>query len=183
MRLKDISDIKFGFHDIPKEKGEAIYLQARNFNQFGRLTNELISYINIHQKNQGYILKDGDILLAGKGTRNFGWCYRKDLGVALASSIFFVIRPNQEFILPEYLAAVFNLPQSQSHFQQLGAGSSMQSIRKNELAEFKVPVLSMEEQKKMVQITELHHQELKLLNSLMLNKKGLYKSLITKMIN
>ena len=180
--LKHLAEIKFGWHTSPTDSKDAIYLQAKYFNEFGELVNMPDSFVSVDTQSRNFLLNDGDILLAGKGAKNFAWCYRKNnLGPAIASSIFFIIQPHLEIIYPEYLTIILNLPQSQLYFQQFGAGSSIQSIRKSELADFKIPLLSLENQKKIVDLADIHRTELKLLNNIVQKKKQLYTSILTQL--
>lgn len=181
--LKDLTTIRFGFHASPQEQGPIAYLQARQFSDAGVLLAGNETYLDMDEKNQSHLLQDGDVLFVGKGFRTFAWCYRISYGPAIASSIFFVMQPDQTQVYPEYLATVFNLPQSQAYFQQLGAGSSITSIRKNELGEFKVPLLPLEQQKQIVELTRLHTQEVHLLEAILQEKKNLYTATISTLIH
>ncbi len=182
--LKHLSEIKFGWHTSPSDSKDAIYLQAKYFNEFGELVNTPDSFVSVDTQSRNFLLIDGDILLAGKGAKNFAWCYRKkNLGPAIASSIFFIIQPNSEIIYPEYLTIILNLPQSQVYFQQFGAGSSIQSIRKSDLADFKIPLISLEKQKKIVEMAQLHQSGIKILTEIINKKKQLYASILTQLIH
>ena len=147
-QLKDISDLQFGFYEKPKEEGELLYLQAKNFNNYGLFDGSVDGWIDVDEKSKNHILEDGDILFVGKGMRNFAWKYSAEIGKAIASSIFYVIKPKRELVDSDYLVTIFNSIKYQSFFQALGAGSSIPSIRKNELEAVEIPLPSMEIQKK-----------------------------------
>ncbi len=181
--IKEIADLQFGLYASSIEKGEASYLQAKHFDELGRRRGIIDSYIHIGSKEESHLLKEGDILFAGKGFRNFAWRYSKDFGPAIASSMFFVIRPDLKRIDPDYLTTIFNLPKNQVFFQQLGAGSSIPSIRKNELAEFKINLLPLEKQKTIVKINELHQKDMELTEAILKQKKELYQAAIANIIN
>ena len=180
--LLEVAKIKFGLHAQPSEYGEIRYIQARQFDNAGKLNDNDYYFINLDEKSRHHLLRDGDVLFAGKGFRNFAWCYRRNLGSAIASSIFFVITPNQDLIYPEFLAAIFNLPQSQTYFQQIGGGTNIVSIRKSELGTFSLPLPSLEKQKMIVEITNLHQSDLQLMHELIKLKEEHYKALISKII-
>ena len=44
-QLKDIANIKFGLYVKPLEKGFAKYLQAKNFDDFGNLQNDIDAFV------------------------------------------------------------------------------------------------------------------------------------------
>jgi restriction endonuclease S subunit len=75
------------------------------------------------------------------------------------------------------------LPVNISHFQQLGAGSSIPSIRKNELAEFKINLLPLDTQLKVVKLQKLHQKEIELHSNLIIKKNELYQKIISNIVN
>jgi len=180
--LKDIADLQFGLYTQSVENGTIPYLQVKHFDEFGKISS-IDSLINIDETNQKHLLQDGDILFVGKGFRIFAWCYRSSFGQAFASSIFFVIRPDQNKIYPEFLTTLFNLPKNISYFQQLGAGSSIPSIRKNELAEFKVNLISLDMQMKVAKLHAFHQKEIELHTNIMNKKNELFQNVVSKIVN
>ena len=182
VRLSDIARLQFGVYDKPKDHGNAAYLQVKHFDEQGNQTDEVDTFLQIDQKNESHLLNDGDILLVGKGHRNFAWTYRRAFGPAMASSIFFVIKPNREKVIPDFLTTIFNMPQSQAHFQTLGAGSSIPSIRKSELEAFTIKLPSLELQEKAIAIKQLHHQDMELSRKILSEKQRIYQAVIKNII-
>lgn len=129
------------------------------------------------------MLQDGDVLFVGKGNRLFAWCYRKREGPVIASSIFFVLRPEQQLIYPEYLTAILNAPQSKAAFQKIGSGTNILSIRKSELGAFQIPILPLEQQKKVASLSGLHQKQIALTQELINQQQDLYTAIISKLIN
>ena len=183
LSLKNISRIRFGLFSQEAADGDVIYLQGRQFDDSGNFIHAPDTFLMKDNKVKAHLLNDGDIILAGKGSRNFAWCYRSDFGPAVASSIFFVISPDTKKVIPEYLTAIFNLSESQRYFGQLGAGSDIQSIRKTDLEDFMVSVIDFALQKKVVTMSELHKNEIELIGQLVQRKNELYKTVINKIVN
>lgn len=183
IRIGDISQLQFGLYTKPIEHGNAAYLQAKHFDDLGNQTNEVGTFIQIDQKNEAHLLEEGDILLVGKGMRNFAWTYHNAFGPAMASSIFFVIKPDRSKVLPEFLTTLFNMPQTQEHFQILGAGSSIPSIRKSELEAFTVKLPSLELQEKAIAIKQLHYKDMDLSRKILSEKQRVYQSAMSRLIN
>ena len=181
-QLKEISSLQFGFYDKPKELGDAVYLQAKHFNEFGLFDGNADGWIDVTEKSQSHLLEEGDVLFVGKGMRNFAWKYSSDIGKAIASSIFFVIKPKCEFVDSGYLVTIFNSTKYQSFFQALGAGSSIPSIRKNELEAVEIPLPSLEIQKKIAMLNTLHQSELGLLGRLSDEKNKLFQAVINNIL-
>ncbi len=182
VKLSDIAQLQFGVYAKPKESGNAAYLQAKHFDDWGNQHQQIDTYLQIDQKNETHLLQEGDILLVGKGQRNFAWTYHKSFGPAIASSIFFVIKPDTSRVIPEFLTTIFNMPQTQAYFQVLGAGSSIPSIRISELEDFAVALPSLEVQKRTVEIKQLHYKDMELSQKILSEKQKVYQAAINKLI-
>ncbi|MFD2885970.1 restriction endonuclease subunit S [Chitinophaga cymbidii] len=180
--MKDIANIRFGLHVVPIERGNILYLQVRQFDEEGRWMPEEEEYISYDEKSAEFLLKDGDVLFVGKGNRLFAWCYREEYGPAVASSIFFVLRPKSSAIYPEYLAAVLNAPQSKSAFRQLGGGTNIFSIRKSELGALEITVPPLKRQQQIVAFSTGHAAEIRIAEEMIRQKKELYKIIMSKII-
>ena len=183
-KLSEIARIQFGYYDTPSEEGELHYLQAKHFDESGEFTRFDESFIPLDDKSRKHILQPGDILLAGKGYRLFAWQYQGEPGPAVASTLFFVINVKDvQRVLPEYLTTFLNLPQTQTYLRQLGAGTSIPSIRKNELSDLTVPLPTIDMQRKVAQIQTLHQRETTLLTNLIAEKQFLVENLINRLIH
>ena len=183
MRLSNVAKLQFGFYSKPDKGGSVKYLQAKHFDNTGGLYAEIDTYIEKDAKNESHLLKDGDLLFAGKGFRNFAWTYSADIGDSVASSIFFVIRPNKDKVYPEFLTTLFNTPKYQTYFQSLGAGSSITSIRKSELEAMTINLPSLEVQKEIVEIKKLHQRDLLLSKEIIMKKENRFQSVINQLLN
>lgn len=139
-------------------------------------------FVTLNEKTEPYLLKDGDVLFVGKGSRLFSWCYREEIGPAIASSIFFILRPDQKLVYPEYLATILNASQSRAVFQQIGGGTNIFSIRKSELGAFEISLPSMNKQKRIAALTALHQQEIYTMEQLTKQKQDLYTAILSKLL-
>ena len=182
MKLSDIANLQFGHYTKPRDNGDVAYLQAKHFDDWGNQTNQVDTFIQSNDKQERHLLKDGDILLVGKGMRNFAWTYYKEFGAAVASSIFFVIKPDRTKVIPEFLTTLFNMPQTQVYFQTLGAGSSIPSIRKSELEAFTVKLPSLELQQKAIAIKQLHYKDMEISNKIISEKQKVYQAVLKNII-
>lgn len=183
VKLGEIAQIQFGLYRKPVEDGNTLYLQAKHFDDLGNQTEKLETYIQVEDKNESHLLRDGDIIIAGKGLRNFAWTYHDKYGPAAASSLFFVLKVDRTRVIPEYLTTLFNMPQTQAYFHTLGAGSSIPSIRKSELEAFPIKLPPLELQQKAVDIKTLHYKELELSKKIIAEKQKAYQAIIKNIIN
>lgn len=182
VKLKDIAQIQFGYYAQPSKNGTIAYLQAKHFNDFGQLICDHDTFLKEDDKTKANFLQVGDVLFSAKGFRFFATLYKPEFGKAVASSIFFVIKPDPDKIVPGYLVSVLNLPKNQVHFQQSGAGSSIPSIRKSELLDFTFNLIPVEQQHKIVALQELYIKDMELTEKLIKQKQLIFQTALSKII-
>ena len=182
-KLKDIADIRFGWTGEHQTHGEALFILARHFDEWGEFQPQYIdTFTSLEDKQAHQVLQHEDIIFAGKGFRHFAWCYQEEIGKAVASSLFFVIRANKKYIEPGFLTILFNQPKSISFFKQLSAGSNIPSIRKSELENFEVPILPLHKQYEIIRLHQLHTQSMTLLRQIGTQKQVLFDNAIQHII-
>lgn len=180
--LKNIVSLRFGLYEKPMNKGEVRYLQAKDYDESGKWSEETDTWIDGGKKTRKHLLQSGEILFAGKGYRNFAWVYSDKIGPAVASSMFFVLTPDQEKVRPEFLAIILNTDRYQALFYTLGGGTSTPSIRKKELGAVEISLPSLQEQDKIVTIGRLHKKSAHLRKLINEEREKLYNSVIHKLI-
>ena len=96
------------------------------------------------------LLKAGDVILSSRGY--FKAVVFKSKLATVASLSAFVIRPQSDKVLPEYLAICLNSAKIQNYLEQIARGSIMRSIRLKDLLEVEIPIIDLEEQKTIVKL-------------------------------
>ncbi len=159
--LNNISSIQTGVFAKPKADGDVVYLQARHFDEFGKLNIELHPDLNRSDIKAKHLLLPGDILYAAKGTKNFATLYEAKNIPAVASTSFFVIRIESsiENIMPAYLVWFINHPDTQALIKKQAMGSSIASISKGVLEELEISIPTLETQKLILNIASLREKE------------------------
>jgi restriction endonuclease S subunit len=160
--IKDISNIQTGLFAKPAGIGEVVYLQSRHFDENGRLLNTLHPDLRAEGISKKHLLRQGDVLFAAKGTKNFAAIFENHNKPAVASTSFFVIRLSNKKVLPEYLAWFLNSHTTQLLLKSQAIGTSIPSISKQVLEALEIPVPGIETQKAILQITKLRSREKKL---------------------
>lgn len=180
-QLKDIANIQFGLYGKPAPQGDVIYLQGTNFLAYSRHSafNTFLSQADV---SPNHILQKDDILIAAKGSRNTAIKYDGSFGPAVASSLFFIIKPDVSKILPDYLTTFLNDMRTQNLLRTLSGTTTVPHISKKDLAEIIIPIPSMEQQKKIVSIMEQWQQEKKITRQLLRKKELLYSTLFNQII-
>lgn len=162
-------------------EGDCHVVQLRDLND---------SYTNIermpHLVNSGTIpykqfLKKGDLLFITKGSNNFALIFDKDYK-AVASTIFFVIRPEPTIVNSKYLEWYINQSPAQEYLHAGKEGSSVTNINKNTLEHLPINIPPMELQRKIAGLYELLQKEIYLTEAI-LEKRQLFieKLLLTQL--
>lgn len=181
IKLLDISTLSFGAYikSVPDEG--VLYLQVRNFSEVGDYLNNVDTYVLSDDLKESYLLEQDDILFVSKGMKFFAYKYNDSIGKAVASSVFYVIKVDQSVVLPEYLLCIMNHPKSLSYFYSASAGSSIPSIRKKELLDFEIPLISIEEQKKLIDVFQCHKNQMSILEEIKEKKQVLFNQILNQL--
>lgn len=172
--LKNVASITSGVYSKPAAQGEVAYLQIKDFDENGRLNQNILPTLNVSKKINKNLLQENDILVVARGTKNFASRYEGTLRLAVASSTFLVVRLKSKsinFIHPDYLMWVLNHPSTQNYFNSVAMGSSLASISKPVLEGLELPVPPLEKQHLIVKINQLYFKERQLLKQLSTLKK------------
>lgn len=143
----------------PVTKGDTAYLQPKYFDELGKLTTELAADLNAIEISKKHLLKQGDILFAAKGSKNFATLVDLMELSAVASTSFFVIRIFDQNVLPEYLSWYLNHPKTLKYLKSKAKGTSIASISKAVLSELELPLPSVVNQNLIVKIEKLRSTE------------------------
>ncbi len=163
--LKDISAIQTGALAKTVSQGEIVYLQAKHFDENGVLNQSLHPDLMQDEISERHLLRQGDVLFAAKGSKNFATVYSIKNQPAVASTSFFVIRVHEDFmerILPQFLVWAINHPVAQKYLKSKAIGSSIVSISKMVLENLEISVPDLQKQKAILKIAELRNTEKKL---------------------
>lgn len=176
--LKEIAIIQTGIFARPKSSGEVVYLQAKDFDQNGRLTAQLHPGLRYSDVAPKHLLKAGDVLFAAKGTKNFATVYEDHNQPAAASTSFFVIRLITGQCLPGFLAWFLNSHPTLSSLKEQAEGTSIPSISKQVLESVVVPIPPLAKQQTILDISALRKRE----TSLQMEIETLREKQIQKLI-
>lgn len=117
-------------------------------------------------------LQSGDVLFIAKGSNNFSLVFSEGYK-AVASSVFFVLRPDKEKINPFFLSWYLNQTPAQVYLCKGKEGSMVTNINKTTLEELPIEVPQMETQVKIAKLHELMQKEI-FLTEAILKKKRLF---------
>jgi restriction endonuclease S subunit len=181
--IKDITNIQTGLFAKPAGIGELVYLQSKHFDEYGQLHSVLHPDVVAEGISEKHLLKNGDVLFAAKGTKNFAVVFENHNEPSVASTSFFVIRPSDKKVLPQYLAWFLNNHTTQTLLKGQAIGTSIPSISKQVLENLEITVPCMETQKAILQITKLRNKEKSLKQKIEILKDMKINQQLLKAIN
>jgi hypothetical protein len=164
-KLDSIAEIRVGVtlrgRDAtrPVLEGPLHLVRIGDISREGQIVPE--SIIRIHPAESigpDLLLKQGDVLVAARGTRNTAAVYNLKLPGAIAGAQFFVLRPSGR-VLPEFLAWYLRSDSVRRHFDNRRKGTYVQLIQRADLAEIEVPLPPMDMQRRIVALSGLIEQE------------------------
>lgn len=164
--IKQIGKISTGTYAKSYKDGQVFYLQARDFDKYNLLRDDVEPVIMSDGSIEKHYLNPGDILVASKGSDNFAALYCGKIKPAVASSMFILIRDIDSMILPEFLVWYLNHPKTQNIFKNSAKGSNLQSINKKTVGEIVVPIPELDKQKAVVDLFKLMLKEKQLKNEI-----------------
>lgn len=184
-KLTNIASITTGVYQKLSPSGDTLYLQGKHFDEDGNLRKDAIlsQELFLDDKLERHLLEDGDVLIMAKGENNRACMYTHDIGQAVASSTFFVVRIKDRLILPAFLQWFLNTPKIQKRLSELARGTHIRSLSKKALVDLEISIPTMEAQEKILMINELWQREKGLTLELINHKEILYQAFLVNLAN
>jgi len=127
---------------------------------------------NLPEQDEREYLKTGDVLVTIKGVTKHAFLVNKVPTKTVPSQHFIRLRsPDFQKIIPEYIEYLVNLPYSQRWFSRKSKGGYKGTINSKILGALPFPVISTEEQKKIVALSQEVQKEKNLLLDLIENRE------------
>jgi hypothetical protein len=106
-----------------------------------------------------YRVSRGDILLAARGQDHRAHLITEDLTDTLASSVFYILRPQADRVLPGYLAWWLNLPAVQAEIDAGSYGTGIDYLSRETLERLPVPVPALSIQHQIQRVVALWQEQ------------------------
>jgi hypothetical protein len=153
--INDIADIQIGYQAKGrlKESPDSRYriLQLKDIDIDVALPDwSRLMQIDPERKPERYSVSEGDILFACRGPRNYALHIKQIPEWVLATNAFYILRPEREVILPEYLAWWLSLDNNRNKIETIRTQGVMPLVPKADLAKFAIHVPDMEAQANIV---------------------------------
>lgn len=162
LKLNDIANLTSGLFCRPEATGAITYLQAKHFNELGKVEDTLFPDLPNVKRLYKHLLKEDDILFAAKGHKNFATVFSESYGQCVASSTFIVIRISDKHtvqISADYLVWFLNLSVNLKTLQPFNKGTSLPSISISDLGQLEIPIPTIQVQQLVLKIAEARSKQ------------------------
>lgn len=182
-KLNQLAVIQTGIYRKPELYGDTLYLQAKHFDANGNLHPRIIlkGELKSDKNLNKHLLKNGDIIFAAKGEKNFAFLFPKDLGNAVASSTFFIIRIKNKKrgkITPEFLHWYLNHPFTLAKLKNKAKGSVLPVISIKDLQNLEIEIPPQKVQEKIHRINKTWLKEKLLIEEIISKKDKFYQTIL-----
>jgi hypothetical protein len=168
LQLIEFSAVRFGVHAKALDQGSLALVPASALAEHGQLVTDHIrrSAPEVLSYQPADLLQPGDVLLVGKGNINHAAVWTGSHEDTLASSTLYVIRTDPRQVLPQYLASYLNSTTARAWFTMHRKTGTVAVLSRQALNTLLVPVPSLEEQGRIIQLATAAQQAQELLHQL-----------------
>jgi type I restriction-modification system DNA methylase subunit len=160
VKLKDVAEVFRGKSILKKDTtvGSISVLNISNIEN-GEINYEDMDTIQEEERKiKRYELINNDVVLSCRGTAIKSAVFTQQDKIIIASANVIVIRPKDK-ILGEYIKIFFESPIGMAIIKSFQRGTTIMNINYSDIMEMEIPLLSMDEQKKMI---ENYNEELRI---------------------
>ena len=178
--LGDISEIQVGYQSREGIRahldGSHFLLQVRDFNNLHQVDWSNLTRFTPASSMTKSEIQPGDVLFLAKGQDNFACPVNRVTNHVLAANSFYILRPDQATILPDYLAWWLNQAPAQEFIQLNRSGSSLPFLSVSALSRLEVRIPPIKVQRKIGELELLRKKEADLLDLYLTKKSALIKT-------
>jgi restriction endonuclease S subunit len=183
--LKDIATIRSGYlfrsKIEPDVAGRYRVIQVGDITPDAQFSNSPLARVSLPDVKQTQILKTGDVLFISRGFRKQAVAIIEPLENTIATSQFFIIRPDEK-VLPEFLAWYINQRPAQRYIEEHSTGTSASLITLEALRTLPVEAPPVETQTRIVKIHQLSLREKELMEAIRNRRRALIEMTLLKAI-
>ena len=164
VRLCDICNVQIGYtarHRIGRAKQDGtLTVQLRDVPPSGSVDPAGLTRLHVEVVPERYLVSPGDVLFRSRSESNTA-CALDDRfqEPALAMLPLFILRPNRDIVLAEFLAWAINQPRAQRHFDRFARGTNMRMIPRAALTDLEVTLPGLDVQRSVVALDALARRE------------------------
>lgn len=183
--LKDVATIRSGFlfreRIKPDASGQYRVVQIGDVSPDTGFLDSSLFRVSLPDVKRSQILETGDVLFISRGPRKHAIAITWPIENAIATSQFYVLRPNER-VLPEFLAWYINQRPAQRYIEEHSTGTSASLINLEAMKGLPVEVPPMETQARITKIHQLSLREKELMEAIKNKRRALIERTLLKMI-
>ena len=164
VRLRDICKVQIGYtarRRVGRAKQDGILtIQLRDVPPNGGVDPTGLTRLQVEAVPERYLVGRGDVLFRSRSESNTATALDDRFHEsALAMLPLFILRPNRDVVLAEFVAWAINQPRAQRHFDRFARGTNMRMIPRAALTDLEVALPGMDVQRRVVALDALARRE------------------------
>lgn len=182
VRLKDVATVAMGVTFRSRIErvlaGDVKVIQMKDLDNndcVNLFDTSRVDYPNLKTR---HLAQSGDIIFRSRGQAFRAALLNEETANTIISAPLFRIRPNPNYVIPEYLLWWINQPVSQTYFSTVSKGTSVKMISKEGLENLQVKLLPLMKQRLIVQYTHLVADENRLMEQIKKHRNLLVHGMI-----
>lgn len=183
--LKDIATIRSGYlfreRIKPDASGQYRVVQVGDITPDAGFSNGLLVRVSLPDVKRSQVLEKGDVLFISRGLRKHAIAITWPIENTLATSQFFVLRPDER-VLPEFLAWYINQRPAQRYIEEHSTGTSASLINLEAMKKLPVEAPPVETQARITKIHQLSLREKELMEAIQNKRRALIEMTLLKII-
>jgi restriction endonuclease S subunit len=183
--LNDVATIRSGYLFRERIKsdvsGQYRVVQVGDVTPDTGFLNSSLLRVSLPDVKRSQILETGDILFISRGPRKQAIAIMWPIENAIATSQFFVLRPNER-VAPDFLAWYINQRPAQRYIEEYSTGTSASLINLEAMKGLPVEVPPVETQARITKIHRLSLREKELMEEIKEKRRALIERTLLKMI-
>jgi hypothetical protein len=185
LKLKDIADFRIGYQFRGKVKpdpaGKVRVIQIKDIDAELRVHVSDLVAVNI-DRPEPYMTRQGDVLFLSRGHRLYSVVVPEVDPNTIATGYFFILRPKEQVVLPEFLVWSMNQPDFHERLRPFHRGSHMPMIAKTDVENIHIDVPPMDVQQQILALNGLLSEERRLSASILEKRTALIQSVLRKLM-
>lgn len=184
-KLKDVAECRVGYHFrgriTPNPSGSVRVIQIKDIDTDLRIDMRNLVRVEIDRSEQ-HLARQGDVLFLSRGHRLYAVVVPNVDANTIATGYFFILRPKEAGLLPEFLAWSMNQPEFQERVRPFHRGTHMPMISKTDLENIQIDVPPMDVQRQILSLNELMDEERRLSAAILEKRTALIQTVLRKLM-
>lgn len=164
-------------------EGDVHFVQMRDISEEIGVEWDRVAQITLPPKKRPTFLEEKDILFVARGNRNIAVPVEAIKHPAVASEYFFIIRPDSQVILPDFLAWQINRPAPQEYIESTLTPGEQRVVKRDVVASIRIAVPALNTQNRFANLIRRSRNEAALYKKLIENRNAMIETLASHMLD